>query len=62
MKYYLTTEKIQKELEMTKTEAQRLFRQAKSKAKWTPSNREVPARLVNEIIGYKAFETPQEEV
>ena len=61
MKYHVTTEQIQKRLEVEKPVAQRIFRQAKSMAKWTPNNREVPARLVNQIIGWQEFEVPQEE-
>ena len=63
MKYYLTTEHIQKELDLTKPAAQRIFREAKSLAKWKPNNREVPASIVNQIIGWKQFtEPPQEEI
>jgi hypothetical protein len=48
-------------LETNKYQAMRIFRQAKSKSQSLFSQREVPARLVNQVIGYKAFEEPQQE-
>ena len=62
MKYYVNTKEIMDTIESDKATAQRIFRQAKAKSKYQLNVREVPARIVNEIIGYKAFAEPQEEV
>ena len=61
MKYYVTTKEIMDTIEADKPTAQRIFRQAKAKSKYQLNVRGVPARIVNEIIGYKAFAEPQEE-
>ena len=61
MKYYVNTKEIMDTIKSDKATAQRIFRQAKAKSKYQLNVREVPARIVNEIIGYKAFAEPQEE-
>lgn len=59
MKYYVTTKKIMETIESDKATAKRIFQQAKAKSKYQLNVREVPASIVNEIIGYKAFAEPQ---
>lgn len=61
MKYYVTTKDIADTLETSLYQARKIFRDAKCQSKFRYSEREVPARIVNEIIGYKAFAEPQEE-
>ena len=61
MKYYVTTKDIANTLETSLYQARKIFLNAECKSKLKFSEREVPARLVNEIIGYKAFAEPQEE-
>lgn len=61
MKYYVTTKDIADTLETSLYQARKIFMDAKCKSKLRFSEREVPARIVNEIIGYKAFAEPQEE-
>lgn len=48
-------------LQTNKHLAQIIFRQAKAKSQSLFSHREVPAKAVNQIIGYKAFKEPQIE-
>jgi hypothetical protein len=62
MKYYVTTKDIADTLETSLYQARKIFRDAKCESKFRYSEREVPASIVNEIIGYKAFAEPQEEV
>ena len=61
MKYYVTTKDIAHALDTSLYQARKIFLNAKCKSKLKFSEREVPARIVNEIIGYKAFAEPQEE-
>jgi hypothetical protein len=48
-------------LETNKYQATRIFRQAKEKSQSLFSQREVPTRIVNQVIGYRAFEEPKRE-
>ena len=62
MKYYVTTKDIADTLETSLYQARKIFNLLLHLALMKFSEREVPARIVNEIIGYKAFAEPQEEV
>jgi hypothetical protein len=62
MKYYVTTKDIADALDTSLYQARKIFRDAKCESKFRYSEREVPASIVNKLVGYKAFAEPQEEV
>ena len=60
MKYYVTIQQIKEQLQTSTYQARKIFHDAKCVSKSIFSQREVPTRAVNQIVGYKAFPTPEE--
>ncbi|PKM69866.1 MAG: hypothetical protein CVU94_02005 [Firmicutes bacterium HGW-Firmicutes-19] len=61
MKYYVTIDMIKDQLNTNKFMAQKIFREAKRIDKNPFTSREVSAKSVNCVIGYREFIEPSEE-
>ncbi len=60
MKYYVTIDMIAEQCQTSLTQAKKIFRQAKKIQLPIHSQREVSARAVNKVLGWKEFEEPKD--